>query len=64
MGNPGWGVKNPNLKYNTVFSQKGESIDRWHLKYLDEKFPSNFAGYPAGFNERKPDRVLLDMSPE
>jgi len=64
VGNLGWGVKGRNLKYKTAYSQKGASLDRWHLKYLDHKFPSNFAGHPAGFNERKPDRVLLDMSPE
>jgi hypothetical protein len=46
MGNPGWGIQNPNLKYNTVYSQKGKSIDRWHLKYLDLKTPSNLLGRP------------------
>jgi len=34
------------------------------LKYFDSTKPSKFAGYPAGFTEAKPDKVLIDMNPE
>ena len=64
LGNCGWGIDNPKLKYSTAHPQKGKSVDRWHLKFLDKKMPSNFAGHPTGFAEKKPDKVLFDISPE
>ena len=39
-------------------------MDREHLKYFDSTKPSKFAGYPGGFTEAKPDKVLIDMNPE
>ena len=64
LSNVGWGLQRPVLKYKTAFPQKGLSQDRHHLKYFDTTKPSKFAGHPAGFNEGKPDKVLIDMHPE
>jgi hypothetical protein len=63
LGNFGWGIDNPQIKYKTAHPQKGLSIDREHLKFLDNRLPSNFKGHPAGFNEPKPEKILLDLSP-
>lgn len=64
MGSFGWGITDPRLKYSDAHPQKGRSIDRWHLKFLDKKMPSNFAGHPTGFADKKPEKILLDVSPE
>ena len=64
MGHVGWGVAAPKMKYKTAHGQKGKSINRGHLKYLDSTFPSKFKGGPAGFAMPKSEKVLIDMNPE
>lgn len=64
LKNNGWGIDRQNLKYQTAHPHKGQSIKREHLEYFDTTKPSNFAGYPAGFQEKKPEKILIDMDPE
>lgn len=62
LGNTGWGIDKQNLQYKFAHPQEG--IDRQHLKFLDQRLPSNYAGGLAGFQESKSSSVMLDMSPE
>jgi hypothetical protein len=40
------------------------SIKRKHLEYFDKTKSSDFNGGAAGFQEKKPEKILIDMDPE
>ena len=47
LGSSGWGINKLQLKYKNAYDSS--SINREHLKFLDQRLPSNYGGGIAGF---------------